>query len=118
MNSLTRNMGTPQIRCRSITGGRDVAPFLYEANLLGEWVAINYQFAAWLVEDMRIKHEAEQCKSLTVGTVTGEETSSGLPVTTGKSSKSYSDVKAMSMTVCSQLSNSATNSQGLKNDYQ
>jgi hypothetical protein len=117
MNSLTRNQGTPQIRCRSIAGGRDVAPFLYEANLLGEWVAINYQFAAWLVEDMRIKHEAEQCKSLTVSTVTGEETSSGLPVTTGKSSKSYSDVKAMNMTVCSLLSGPGKNSQGRTNEH-
>lgn len=118
MNSLTRNQGTPQIRCRSITGGRDVAPFLYEANLLGEWVAINYQFAAWLVEDMRIKHEAEQCKSLTVSTVTGEETLSSLQDTTGKSSKSYSDVQAMSMSVCSQLSDSGKSLRGSTDDYQ
>lgn len=117
MNSLTRNMGTPQIRCRSMAGS-DATPFLYEANLQGEWVPINYQFVAWLVEDTKIRHEAERCKSLTESTVTGGETSSGLPVTTGKSSKSYSDVKTMSMTVCGLLSNSAKNSQGLKNDYQ
>lgn len=116
MNSLTRNMGAPQIRCRSVAGS-DTARFLYEANLQGEWVPINYQFVAWLVEDTKIRHEAEQCKSLTESTATGEGTSSGLPDTTGKSSKSYSDVKTMSMTVCSQLSNSATNSQGLKNEH-
>ena len=116
MNSLTRNKGTPQIRCRSVAGS-DSAPFLYEANLQGEWVPINYQFVAWLVEDTKIRHEAEQCKSLTESTATGEGTSSVSSATTGKSSKSYSDVKTMSMTVCSQLSNSATNSQGLKNEH-
>lgn len=116
MNSLTRNKGIPQIRCRSVAGS-DTARFLYEANLQGEWVPINYQFVAWLVEDTKIRHEAEQCKSLTESTATGEGTSSGLPATTGKSSKSYSDVKTMSMTVCSQLSNFATNSQGLKNEH-
>lgn len=116
MNSLTRNKGTPQIRCRSVAGS-DSAPFLYEANLQGEWVPINYQFVAWLVEDTKIRHEAEQCKSLTEGTEIGAETSSMSSVTTGKSSKSYSDVKTMSMTVCSRLSNSATNSKGLKNEH-
>ena len=116
MNSLTRNKGTPQIRFRSVAGS-DSAPFLYEANLQGEWVPINYQFVAWLVEDTKIRHEAEQCKSLTESTEIGAETSSMSSVTTGKSSKSYSYVKTMSMTVCSQLSNSATNSQGLKNEH-
>lgn len=118
MNSLTRNSSTPQIRCRSLTGGRDVSPFLYEANLQGEWVAINYQFAEWLVEDCKIRHEAEQCRNLTGTIQTGAASLSTSLDTTARSSKSSSCVKAMSMSACSLLSGSATSLKGLKNDYQ
>lgn len=49
MSIVTRNSAVPQIRCRAMPGGRTAAPFRYEVNVLGQWIASNYQFAAWVV---------------------------------------------------------------------
>jgi len=116
MNSLTRSKAVPQIRC-CVTSGDSSGPFRYEANLSGEWVAINYQLVEWLVEDERIKREAELCRNSTCDTSTGAALPSRSSATTGKSSKSSSGVKAMSMTVCSLLSGSKRNSKGRKNEH-
>lgn len=50
MSNLTRNSVVPQIRCRSMTGGKSASPFRYEVNVMGRWIASNYQFACWVVD--------------------------------------------------------------------
>lgn len=50
MSIVTRNSAVPQIRCRAMPGGRTAAPFRYEVNVLGLWIASNYQFARWVVD--------------------------------------------------------------------
>ncbi|AQT55398.1 TPA: hypothetical protein JD344_01860 [Serratia marcescens] len=50
MSNLTRNSMVPQIRCRAMTGGNSASPFRYEVNVLGRWIASNYQFARWVVD--------------------------------------------------------------------
>jgi len=50
MSNLTRNSIVPQIRCRAMTGGKSASPFRYEVNVMGRWIASNYQFARWVVD--------------------------------------------------------------------
>ncbi|WP_447874659.1 hypothetical protein [Serratia fonticola] len=33
-----------------MTGGNSAMPFRYEVNVLGKWIASNYQFARWVVD--------------------------------------------------------------------
>ncbi|MFB5172844.1 hypothetical protein [Erwinia amylovora] len=49
MSILTRNPGVPQLRCRSLSGGKSAATFRYEVNVQGRWIPSNYPFAAWVV---------------------------------------------------------------------
>ena len=117
MNSLNRYRPAKQFRCMPLLGD---SPFRYVEIVRSQDGSHNYQPENGLVDAFFHLNEKgrDEWKSLTGSTEIGAETSSVSSATTGKSSKSYSDVKTMSMTVCSQLSNSATNSQGLKNDYQ
>lgn len=48
MNSLLKNAGIPQLRCRVVA-----CAFLYEMNVHGEWQPSNYQYVSELVEKMR-----------------------------------------------------------------
>jgi len=50
MSIVTRNSTVPQMRCRAMTGGNSAMPFRYEVNVLGQWIASNYQFARWVVD--------------------------------------------------------------------
>ncbi|TCL06863.1 hypothetical protein EZJ58_5160 [Sodalis ligni] len=51
MNSVTKNAGLPQMRCKSVAGGQNPAAFRYEVMVMGLWIPSNYQFARWVVED-------------------------------------------------------------------
>ncbi|AUX93672.1 hypothetical protein C2E15_11670 [Mixta gaviniae] len=53
MSILTRKAGVPQLRCRAMSGGKTASPFRYEVNVMGRWIASNYQFAAWVVDSGR-----------------------------------------------------------------
>jgi hypothetical protein len=33
-----------------MAGGKSAAPFRYEVNVMGRWIASNYQFARWVVD--------------------------------------------------------------------
>lgn len=51
MSIVTRNSTVPQIRCRAMPGDNSAVSFRYEVNVLGQWVASNYQFACWVVDN-------------------------------------------------------------------
>ncbi|MEA9393146.1 hypothetical protein SJI19_21840 [Acerihabitans sp. TG2] len=53
MNSVTKNAGLPQLRCKAIAGRTDPATFAYEVMVMGQWCRSNYQFACWVVENGR-----------------------------------------------------------------
>lgn len=49
MDSLSDKPSGPQIRCKKLHGRSDV--FQYEVNVQGRWIASNYQFAQWVVDN-------------------------------------------------------------------
>ena len=116
MNSVTQATGFPQLRCVPVAGGRSPVPFSYELNVQGQWTPINYQFAAWLVEELRRKHRGESCKNksqnstgVTSIPTAGLFTSSDM---TAKTSALFSCEKAMSMNAFSPCGSSERNSRG------
>lgn len=116
MNSVTQAPGLPQLRCVPVVGGCSPVPFSYELNVQGQWTPINYQFAAWLVDELRRKHRGESCKNksqnstgVTSIPTAGSSTSSD---TTARTSALFSCEKAMSMNAFNPCGISKQNSRG------
>ena len=51
MDSLSDQPSVPQIRCIPLQGASGV--FQYVVNVQGRWIASNYQFACWVVENQQ-----------------------------------------------------------------
>ena len=81
MNSLLKNAGIAQLRCRVIRGA-----FLYEVKVQGVWLSSNYQFASWIVDTAR----AVGCKSRKGSSAWSRKKSSisALTIVTGAESSS------------------------------
>ncbi|MBD2820131.1 hypothetical protein ID852_05395 [Xenorhabdus sp. 42] len=52
MDSLTKNTGIVQIRCRFTPGNSSVL-FRYEIRILGKWEPTNHGFVQWAVDEYR-----------------------------------------------------------------
>ncbi len=113
MNSLTAKGRLPQLRIIPVPG---VQLFRYERRVANRWVVCNHSRAVGVVGVYNRRAKA-LCKSLTANTATGEASQCTSQDTTGKSSRSFSGVKAMSMNVCSLLSGSGKSLQGSKNEH-
>ncbi|MEQ1963422.1 hypothetical protein ABLB69_09625 [Xenorhabdus khoisanae] len=58
MESLTKNKGIAQIRCRFTSGG-GATPFCYEIRILGKWHPTNHGFVQWAVGEYRERGNAQ-----------------------------------------------------------
>lgn len=116
INSVTQAPSFPQLRCVPVAGGCSPVPFSYELNVQGQWTPINYQFAAWLVDELRRKHRGESCKNKSQNSTSVTSIPTGRLFTssdtTVKTSALFSCEKGMSMNASSRSGISKQNLRG------